>query len=58
VHWEDRAAAIVIDPELENWFWADSPHIADPIRTEERERPSPPMAGNGGFLAQKQGKAN
>ncbi len=31
VHWEDRAAAIVIDPELENWFWADSRHVADTI---------------------------
>jgi hypothetical protein len=27
--WGDRAAAIVIDPELENWVWADSPHVAE-----------------------------
>lgn len=26
--WADRAAAIVIDPELEIWVWSDSPHIA------------------------------
>jgi hypothetical protein len=26
--WEDRAEAIVIDPELENWIWSDSPHVA------------------------------
>lgn len=25
--WEDRAAAIVIDPELEIWTWSDSPHV-------------------------------
>jgi hypothetical protein len=25
--WEDRAAAIVIDPELEIWVWSDSPHV-------------------------------
>ncbi len=25
--WDDRAAAIVIDPELENWIWTDSPHV-------------------------------
>lgn len=25
--WHDRAAAIVIDPELENWVWSDSPHV-------------------------------
>jgi hypothetical protein len=29
--WGDRAAAIVIDPELENWVWADSPHVAEAI---------------------------
>lgn len=25
--WRDRAAAIVIDPELENWAWSDSPQV-------------------------------
>lgn len=25
--WGDRAAAIVIDPELEMWIWSDSPHV-------------------------------
>jgi len=25
--WKNRAAAIVIDPELENWVWANSPHV-------------------------------
>lgn len=25
--WGDRAAAIVIDPELENWLWSDSPEV-------------------------------
>jgi hypothetical protein len=25
--WSGRAAAIVIDPELENWVWSDSPHV-------------------------------
>jgi hypothetical protein len=28
LHWADRAAAIVIDPELETWLWTDSPHVA------------------------------
>jgi hypothetical protein len=31
-HWGDRAAAIVIDPELENWFWANSPHVVRAVR--------------------------
>lgn len=25
--WDDRAAAIVIDPELESWFWGSSGHV-------------------------------
>ena len=25
--WSDRAAAIAIDPELENWVWSDSPEV-------------------------------
>jgi hypothetical protein len=25
--WDDRATAVVIDPELEIWVWADSPHV-------------------------------
>lgn len=25
--WHDRAAAIVIEPELENWVWSDSPYV-------------------------------
>ena len=27
--WKDRSAAIVIDPELEAWFWSDSPHVGE-----------------------------
>jgi hypothetical protein len=26
--WGDRAAAIVLDPELEAWVWSDSPEVA------------------------------
>ncbi len=26
--WGDRAAVVVLDPELEIWIWADSPHVA------------------------------
>lgn len=25
--WDDRAACVVIDPELEVWVWSDSPHV-------------------------------
>lgn len=26
--WANRAAVIVMDPELEAWFWSTSPHVA------------------------------
>ena len=26
--WDDRAKAIVVDPELEAWVWSRSPHVA------------------------------
>lgn len=29
--WPDRAAAIVIEPELEAWVWSDSPHVAEKL---------------------------
>lgn len=25
--WDDRAAVVVLDPELEIWVWSDSPHV-------------------------------
>jgi hypothetical protein len=27
IGWQGRAAAIVLDPELEIWVWSDSPHV-------------------------------
>lgn len=27
IDWQDRCAAIVFDPELENWLWSDSPEV-------------------------------
>lgn len=27
-HWGDRAAAVAIGPEVENWIWSPSPHVA------------------------------
>jgi len=29
--WDRRARAVVIGPELENWVWSDSPHVADAV---------------------------
>lgn len=30
--WEGRCSAVVIDPELEAWFWTDSPHVEGVLR--------------------------
>lgn len=37
--WEDRAAAVVIAPELENWVWSDSPHVDRALGWEGRTVP-------------------
>ena len=29
--WGDRARAVVIAPELEAWFWSDSPHVDEVV---------------------------
>jgi len=29
--WGDKAAAIVLEPELESWVWSDSPHVAEEL---------------------------
>ncbi len=36
--WGDRAAAVVIDPELEAWVWNDSPHVAMVLGWKASER--------------------
>jgi len=28
-HWEDRARAIILNPELEIWVWSTSPHVEE-----------------------------
>jgi hypothetical protein len=35
--WNGRATAIVLDPELENWVWSDSPHLADVFGWRDRQ---------------------
>jgi hypothetical protein len=55
-HWEDRAAAIVIDPELENWLWTDSPHVAEEIGWTRGISDLREWLHDAGFLAQGQSK--
>lgn len=35
--WGDRAAAVVLDPELEIWVWSDSPHVEAVLGWEGRD---------------------
>lgn len=35
--WNGRNAVVVIDPELENWMWIDSPHVESAIAWEGLE---------------------
>jgi hypothetical protein len=35
--WGDRAAAVVLDPELEIWVWSDSPRVDDVLGWTGRE---------------------
>ena len=35
--WGERAAAIVLDPELEIWVWSDSPHVDSVLNWQGKE---------------------
>lgn len=35
--WGERAAAVVLDPELEVWIWSDSPHVDQCLGWRGRE---------------------
>ena len=34
--WRERARAVVLDPELEAWVWADSPHVDEVAGWKDR----------------------
>ena len=36
VSWDERAAAIVLDPELEIWLWSDSPEVDAVLGWQDR----------------------
>jgi hypothetical protein len=36
-HWQDRARTVVIAPEVENWLWSASPHVATVLGWEGRD---------------------
>lgn len=37
--WSERAAVVVLDPELEAWVWSDSPHVERVLGWQGREPP-------------------
>lgn len=47
--WQDRAAAIVLDPELEAWVWSDSPHVEEVLGWKGREPNLRSWLGAGGL---------
>lgn len=48
--WRQRAAAITIDPELENWVWSDSPHVEATLGWVGREPDLQTWLTEQGFL--------
>lgn len=47
--WKKRAAAIVINPELENWLWSDSPEVDAALGWKEKSPPLRTWLKNQGF---------
>ncbi len=35
--WENKNAVIIIEPEIENWVWVNSPHLAQEMDWEDTE---------------------
>jgi len=54
--WEDRAAAVVIDPELEVWVWSDSPHVDGELGWGKQEPDLRTWLREKGFWAASAGK--
>ena len=50
--WGDRAAAIVIDPELEAWVWSDSPHVSSILGWGDRTPDLQTWLQEEGFLSE------
>jgi hypothetical protein len=40
--WENRAAAVVLDPELEIWVWSDSPEV-EAVQRQEHDQLVPDL---------------
>lgn len=49
--WGSRAATVVIDPEVENWVWSDSPHVDSVLGWEGKQPPLRSWLLTQGFLS-------
>jgi len=54
--WQNRSAAIVIDPELDIWVWSDSPHVETVLGWEGRPCSLRSWIADRGFLRHGQTK--
>ncbi len=45
--WNDRARCVVVDPEIENWVWTASRHVADCMRWSANIEPREWLATHG-----------
>jgi hypothetical protein len=50
--WDKRAAAVVIDPELEIWVWSDSPHVDSALGWSNRAPGLRPWLVKSGLLSE------
>jgi hypothetical protein len=48
--WDDRAAVVVLDPEIECWVWSESPHVDTALGWEKRVPPLRTWLMNKGLL--------
>lgn len=54
--WDDRCCCIVIEPELENWMWINSPHVEDAIGWDNQTESLYNWARAEGFILRNESK--
>lgn len=54
--WGDRAAVVVIEPELEAWVWGDTPHVDEALGWKDKRPSLRDWLISEGFLAEDDAK--
>jgi len=52
--WNDRAVAVVIEPEIESWVWSNSPHLDEILGWKGKDPSLRDWLGKRGHLHEKQ----